>query len=84
VVDNVLFQAGAKLYLTLEPVHIVLGIKETPFNELVTSPVSAPGLRSGPSTPRTHLTFSHTTKGQLYNMELLSRFLGSHENPSLR
>ncbi|KAG1789714.1 uncharacterized protein HD556DRAFT_1492401 [Suillus plorans] len=78
-----IIKAGTKLYLTLEPVHIVLGIKETPLNELVTSPVSAPGLRSGPSTPRTHLIFSHTTKGQPYNMELLSRFLGSHENPSL-
>lgn len=61
----------------------MVGIKETPLNELVTSPVSAPGLRSGPSIPRTHLMFSHTTKGQPYNMELLSRFLGSQENPSL-
>ncbi|KAG1903451.1 Saccharopine dehydrogenase-domain-containing protein [Suillus fuscotomentosus] len=76
-------KAGAKLHPTLEPAHIVLGIKETPLNELVTSPVSAPALRSGPSIPRTHLMFSHTTKGQPYNMELLSRFLGSHENPSL-
>ncbi|KAG2098227.1 uncharacterized protein F5147DRAFT_561603, partial [Suillus discolor] len=71
-------KAGAKLYLMLDPVHIVLGIKETPLNELVTSPVSAPGLCSGPSTPRTHLMFSHTMKGQPYNMELLARFLGSH------
>jgi len=81
-----LFQAGAKVHPTLKPAHIVLGIKETPLNELITSPVSAPGLRrSGPSSvPRTHLMFSHTTKGQPYNMELLSRFLGSHENPSLQ
>jgi alpha-aminoadipic semialdehyde synthase len=83
VIDHVLFQAGAKLHPTLEPAHIVVGIKETPLNELVTSPVSAPGLRSGPSIPRTHLMFSHTTKGQPYNMELLSRFLGSQGNPSL-
>ncbi|KAG2121616.1 Saccharopine dehydrogenase-domain-containing protein [Suillus clintonianus] len=76
-------KAGAKVHPTLEPAHIVVGIKETPLNELMTSPVSAPGLRSGPSVPRTHLMFSHTTKGQPYNMELLSRFLGSQENPSL-
>ncbi|KAG1727784.1 Saccharopine dehydrogenase-domain-containing protein [Suillus paluster] len=76
-------KAGAKVHPTLEPAHIVIGIKETPLHELVTSPVSAPGLGSGPSVPRTHLMFSHTTKGQPYNMELLSRFLDSHENPSL-
>jgi hypothetical protein len=83
VTDHVLFQAGAKLHPTLEPAHIVVGIKETPLNELVTSPVSAPGLRSGLSIPRTHLMFSHTTKGQPYNMELLSRFLGSREDALL-
>jgi hypothetical protein len=54
---------------------------------LVTSPASAPGLCSGPSIPRTHLMFSHTTtrNGQPCNimMELLSHFLDSQENPSL-
>ena len=31
--------------------------------------------------PRTQIMFSHTIKGQLYNMELLSKFLAS-ENPT--
>jgi alpha-aminoadipic semialdehyde synthase len=84
VTDRALFQAGAKVHPTLEPAHIVLGIKETPLDELVTSPVPMPGLGSGSSVPRTHLMFSHTTKGQPYNMELLSRFLSSQENPSLQ
>jgi len=64
----------------------VLGIKETPLDELVTSPIPLPGLGSRSSVPRTHLMFSHTTKGQPYNMELLSRFLSSRpqETPSLQ
>ncbi|OAX41805.1 hypothetical protein K503DRAFT_863595 [Rhizopogon vinicolor AM-OR11-026] len=75
-------KAGAKVHPTLEPAHIVLGIKETPLDELVTSPVPMPGPGSTPSVPRTHLMFSHTTKGQPYNMELLSRFLSAEENLS--
>jgi alpha-aminoadipic semialdehyde synthase len=84
VTDYTLFQAGAKVHPTLEPAHIVLGIKETPLDELVTSAVPMPGISPGPSVPRTHLMFSHTTKGQPYNMELLSRFLSSQKNPSLQ
>ncbi|KAF9236788.1 Saccharopine dehydrogenase-domain-containing protein [Melanogaster broomeanus] len=69
-------KAGARIHSTLEPAHIVLGIKETPLNELVTSPLVPPwATGSGSLVPRTHLMFSHTTKGQPYNMELLSRFL---------
>ncbi|KIJ19435.1 hypothetical protein PAXINDRAFT_68974 [Paxillus involutus ATCC 200175] len=67
-------KAGARVHPTLEPAHIVLGIKETPLNELITSPPRTTG--SASPVPRTHLMFSHTTKGQPYNMELLSRFLG--------
>ncbi|KIJ67291.1 hypothetical protein HYDPIDRAFT_127170 [Hydnomerulius pinastri MD-312] len=80
-------KAGARLHHTLEPAHIVLGIKETPLSELVTSPLNPlrPGSRS--LVPRTHLMFSHTTKGQPYNMELLSRFLSQdpqrHLSPRL-
>ncbi|KAI6144926.1 Saccharopine dehydrogenase-domain-containing protein [Pisolithus tinctorius] len=77
-VDNFL-KAGAKVHSTLEPAHIIVGIKETPLNELITSPVSAPQL-SGMLTHRTHLMFSHTTKGQPYNMPLLSRFLGENDS----
>jgi alpha-aminoadipic semialdehyde synthase len=65
--------AGARVHDTLQPAHIVLGIKETPVNELLTSPVQ--------STPRTYLMFSHTVKGQSYNMGLLSNFLTSPSIP---
>lgn len=71
-----LLQAGARIHPNLDPAHIVLGIKEPPLNELITSPVSSLHTASStPPVPRTHLMFSHTTKGQPYNMELLSRFL---------
>lgn len=65
--------AGARVHDTLEPAHIVLGIKETPVAELLTSPVPT---ANGP-VARTHLMFSHTVKGQAYNMQLLSKFLPS-------
>ncbi|KAF8556698.1 hypothetical protein OG21DRAFT_1482902 [Imleria badia] len=69
-------KAGARILPNLDPAHIVLGIKEPPLNELITSPVSPLSTASSDSpVPRTHLMFSHTTKGQPYNMELLSRFL---------
>ncbi|KIM79378.1 hypothetical protein PILCRDRAFT_74408 [Piloderma croceum F 1598] len=77
-------KAGAEIHSTLTPAHIIIGIKETPLPELVSSPAPSPHphLSSSPSpelehtmVPRTHLMFSHTTKGQPYNMELLSRFL---------
>ncbi|KAL4076611.1 Saccharopine dehydrogenase-domain-containing protein [Scleroderma yunnanense] len=81
-VDHFL-KAGAKLHPTLEPAHILIGIKETPLNELITTPISAPPLESGlrAFVPRTHLMFSHTIKGQLYNMPLLSRFLSQDGSP---
>ncbi|KAH0835691.1 Saccharopine dehydrogenase-domain-containing protein [Lanmaoa asiatica] len=69
-------KAGARIHPNLDPAHIVLGIKEPPLNELITSPVSPPRTSSfGSPVPRTHFMFSHTTKGQPFNMELLSRFL---------
>jgi hypothetical protein len=63
-------QAGATLQHNLEPASIVMGIKEVPLNELVTAPPSTLKDRR-----RTHLMFSHTAKGQSYNLPLLSRFL---------
>ena len=44
-----------------------------PLSEVLTDPVTLAG-KSG-TVPRTHLMFSHTHKGQEYNMELLSKFL---------
>ncbi|CDO70674.1 hypothetical protein BN946_scf184761.g12 [Trametes cinnabarina] len=79
-------KAGAKLHPTLQPAHVVVGIKETPLPEVLTDPLPSPIPHSydahhTPLVPRTHVMFSHTVKGQLYNMELLSKFLAS-ENRS--
>ncbi|KAI0758651.1 Saccharopine dehydrogenase-domain-containing protein [Trametes elegans] len=81
---NDFLKAGAKLHPTLQPAHVLVGIKETPLPEVLTDPLPAPGpstsARDGPETPlvpRTHVMFSHTIKGQLYNMELLSKYLAS-------
>jgi Alanine dehydrogenase/PNT, N-terminal domain len=72
--------AGARVHDTLEPAHIILGIKEPPVAEVLTSPVPSP---SSPTT-RTYLMFSHTIKGQPYNMGLLSKFLSSPTVPNPR
>jgi alpha-aminoadipic semialdehyde synthase len=66
-------QAGAEVHSTLEPAHLILGIKETPLHSLVTSPIRS--VDRSVLVPRTHMMFSHTAKGQEYNMPLLSRFL---------
>ncbi|KDQ57993.1 hypothetical protein JAAARDRAFT_129317 [Jaapia argillacea MUCL 33604] len=74
-------KAGAEVHPTLEPAHIIIGIKETPLDELLTSPVPSPSSSSSTKVPRTHLMFSHTIKGQPYNMPLLSRFVSGHPTP---
>lgn len=68
--DWTTLQVGAELHPTLEPAHIIMGIKETPLSELLEHPT--PDGR-----PRTQIMFSHTAKGQAYNMNLLSRFTNS-------
>ncbi|KAG6372697.1 Saccharopine dehydrogenase-domain-containing protein [Boletus reticuloceps] len=77
-------KAGARTHPNLDSAHIVLGIKEPPLNELITSPTLSPWRTASfdSPVPRTHFMFSHTTKGQPYNMELLSRFL-SHPQRDL-
>ncbi|KAH9058857.1 Saccharopine dehydrogenase-domain-containing protein [Lactarius vividus] len=77
-------RAGAEVHSTLAPAHLVVGIKETPLPSLITSPV--PSIKQGPLVPRTHMMFSHTIKGQEFNMPLLSRFLaggGKYADPHL-
>ena len=51
---------------------------------MLTDPIPPPsGVTSqSPRVPRTHLMFSHTIKGQLYNTELLSKFLSSDVSQS--
>ena len=80
----ILTQAGAEVHPTLEPAHVVLGIKETPLHTLLTSPLRS--IYRNELVPRTHMMFSHTIKGQEYNMPLLSRFLvggDSYADPKL-
>ncbi|KAI1789307.1 Saccharopine dehydrogenase-domain-containing protein [Ganoderma leucocontextum] len=80
---NDFIRAGAKLHPTLQPAHVIVGIKETPLPEVLTDPLPAPGSLLpdlSDLVPRTHVMFSHTVKGQLYNMELLAKFLAS-ESP---
>jgi hypothetical protein len=67
-------QAGAEPHPNLSPCHIVVGIKEPPLASLLTSPLPSPCTTTS-LVPRTHLMFSHTAKGQPYNMPLLARFL---------
>ena len=77
-------KAGAHVHETLEPAHIVLGVKEPAIDQVLTTPVISPWTHK--PVPRTHLMFSHTIKGQPYNMQLLSKFLtapGSPSDPSL-
>lgn len=74
------------MHPTLQPAHVIVGIKETPLPEVLTDPLPAPTTHahdfSTPAlVPRTQIMFSHTIKGQLYNMELLAKFLAS-ENPN--
>jgi len=70
-----IYQAGASVVSSLKETrpNIVLGIKEPPLAEvpLPSSP------RHGRVRPPTHLMFSHTAKGQEYNMPLLARFVSS-------
>ncbi|KAL1942345.1 hypothetical protein VTO73DRAFT_6409 [Trametes versicolor] len=84
--SNDFLKAGAKLHPTLQPAHVIVGIKETPLPEVLTDPLPAPATHAHDSStpalvPRTQIMFSHTIKGQLYNMELLAKFLAS-ENPN--
>ena len=72
-------KAGARVHKTLEPAHIVLGIKESPIDQVLTTPVISPWTSKPVS--RTHLMFSHTIKGQPYNMQLLSKFLAAPSLP---
>ncbi|KAL5513968.1 hypothetical protein ACEPAG_2729 [Sanghuangporus baumii] len=83
--DEDFLKAGARIHPTLAPADVILGIKETPLEEVLTDP--APNSKQ----PRTHIMFSHTHKGQKYNAPLLNKFIAGSElgnanaksNPSL-
>ncbi|THU85427.1 hypothetical protein K435DRAFT_970737 [Dendrothele bispora CBS 962.96] len=77
-------KAGATIRPNLQTAHVVLGIKEPPLNELLMNPL--PSSVSDSQCARTYMMFSHTAKGQAYNMPLLSAFLandGDGTNASL-
>ncbi|KAF5390911.1 hypothetical protein D9757_004030 [Collybiopsis confluens] len=80
-------QAGAKITNSLSQAHVVIGIKEPRLQELLVDPLPLPGTkedagRTQPMTSRTYMMFSHTAKGQEYNMPLLSRFLSESSDPA--
>ncbi|KAK7696375.1 hypothetical protein QCA50_001029 [Cerrena zonata] len=75
--------AGARIDPTLASAHITLGVKEPPLNELLVNPIPSPYHEGPELLARTHLMFSHTIKGQMYNMELLSKFLASDGGANL-
>lgn len=54
-------RAGADLALDLDPCSVILGVKEVPVAKLLRR--------------KTYLFFSHTTKGQAYNMPMLRRII---------
>ncbi|EJT98064.1 hypothetical protein DACRYDRAFT_111046 [Dacryopinax primogenitus] len=64
--DDDFRKAGATIVGDVSQADIVVGIKEVPISELSATPVKG----------QTHFMFSHTHKGQSYNMDLLSRLLG--------
>eukprot|EP01101_Sappina_pedata_P003285 TRINITY_DN1351_c0_g2_i1.p1 TRINITY_DN1351_c0_g2~~TRINITY_DN1351_c0_g2_i1.p1 ORF type:complete len:927 (-),score=420.65 TRINITY_DN1351_c0_g2_i1:79-2859(-) len=59
--DNAYKQAGAYISEDLEPASLILGVKEVPIDRLLPE--------------RTYCFFSHTIKGQPYNMPLLDSIL---------
>lgn len=79
-VHAVSYQAGATVADNLDPAHILVGIKETPLERLITTGIQRAAAKPEPSLiPRTHLMFSHTAKGQPYNTPLLARFIAHPE-----
>lgn len=74
---STLLSAGAVAHDTLEPAHVVIGIKEPELAEVtrLKGPVGLKASRGDLQVERTWLMFSHTTKGQVYNMPLLAEFL---------
>ncbi len=54
-------KAGARISKNLDPCKVILGVKEIPSKELIAG--------------KTYLFFSHTIKGQKYNMGMLKQVL---------
>ncbi|KAG6811583.1 hypothetical protein H0H92_006747 [Tricholoma furcatifolium] len=82
--DDEYLAVGAKLKPHLKDAHIVIGIKETPLDEVTQDMVSAPHGTPNSSTsgkvPQTHMMFSHTAKGQPYNTPLLAKYVDRNQH----
>ncbi|KAE9399607.1 hypothetical protein BT96DRAFT_1019391 [Gymnopus androsaceus JB14] len=72
-------EMGATIDSDLSKAHIILGIKEPRVEEILVDPVPLHGIMR----PRTYMMFSHTAKGQEYNMPLLDKFLSSKPDNTL-
>src|SRR3982751_6289633 len=59
--DSLFSQAGATIQEDLSPADVIIGVKEVPKTELLAD--------------KTYLFFSHTYKGQPYNMGMLKEML---------
>ncbi|KAI5891707.1 uncharacterized protein SCHCODRAFT_02629850 [Schizophyllum commune H4-8] len=76
-------EAGAQVVDDLSQAHIILGVKEPPLEEVFTDGVASP--KDDSTASRVSLMFSHTTKGQAYNMPLLRKFLrGQNEDKHVK
>ncbi|KAL1719908.1 Saccharopine dehydrogenase-domain-containing protein [Schizophyllum commune] len=76
-------EAGAQVVDDLSQAHIILGVKEPPLEEVFTDGVASP--KDDSIAARVSLMFSHTTKGQAYNMPLLRKFLrGQNEDKHVK
>ncbi|EEB95076.1 hypothetical protein MPER_06012 [Moniliophthora perniciosa FA553] len=74
--DEEYIKAGATIRPNLNDAHVVMGIKEPPLDRLLLDPLPLSNTTS--KHERTYMKFSHTWKGQAYNMPLLSAFLNIH------
>ncbi|KAF8825645.1 hypothetical protein HHX47_DHR6000188 [Lentinula edodes] len=81
--DSAYVEAGAKVTDDLRDAHVLLGIKEVGVEEVMRDATEEPGKllsvkdAKKMKVARTYMMFSHTAKGQEYNMALLDRFLES-------
>ncbi|KIK57327.1 hypothetical protein GYMLUDRAFT_246977 [Collybiopsis luxurians FD-317 M1] len=85
--DSEYANAGAKITEDLSRAHVVIGIKEPRLQEVLVDPLPWPGTKKDgngaqPMASRTYVMFSHTAKGQEYNMPLLSKFLSDSSSSS--
>ncbi|KAL1742987.1 Saccharopine dehydrogenase-domain-containing protein [Schizophyllum fasciatum] len=76
-------EVGAQVVDDLAQAHVILGVKEPPLNEVFTNGVASP--KDDSIASRVSLMFSHTAKGQAYNMPLLRKFLsGPNEGKDVK